>query len=83
MSLRGAKRRGNPHPQNLTILYASSLKTEHLGERIATPVCGLVRNDMFFDTLRTAASAAVLFYLQSSEWDRQGGFFERKYLENV
>ena len=28
------------------------LKTEHLGERIATPVCELARNDRFFDSLR-------------------------------
>ena len=28
------------------------LKTEHLGERIATPVCELARNDRFFDSLK-------------------------------
>ena len=27
------------------------LKAEHLGERIATPVCELARNDRFFDSL--------------------------------
>ena len=36
MSLRGAKRRGNPHPQNLTVLDALQPKWQHFGERIAT-----------------------------------------------
>ena len=40
MSLRGAKRRGNPY--SLTRTFRSSIRER---ERIAAPVCALVRND--------------------------------------
>jgi len=33
-------------------------KLQFIGMRIATPVCGLVRNDGIFDTFRTDLSAA-------------------------
>ena len=37
----------------LTLMDLSELpvKSEHFGKRIATPVCGLVRNDRFIDKL--------------------------------
>ena len=62
MSLRGAKRRGNPHPLRWGMTESSTLgeyaATTNLpevvpscqvslrGKRIAAPVCALVRNDM-------------------------------------
>ena len=45
------RRRGNPHPLKPAVLGALSEKMKHFGERIATPVCALVRNDRFFDSL--------------------------------
>ncbi len=62
MSLRGAERRGNPHPlrqgktksnysRRIRSYYEFALRIANLqsfsaGTRIATPVCALVRNDM-------------------------------------
>ena len=62
MSLRGAKRRGNPHPLRQYMAESSTLgeyaATTNLpevvpscqvslrGKRIAAPVCALARNDM-------------------------------------
>ena len=40
LSFRGAKRRGNPH-----LLEVPTWPEVYSGERIATPVCALVRND--------------------------------------
>ena len=44
LSLRGAKRRDNPHPKHCKSLSAS-VKSIYTRGRIATPVCGLARND--------------------------------------
>ena len=55
LSLRGAKRRGNPYFHTLRPLQNRSVQ----GERIATPVCGLVRNDIVI--LNTCKKLAAAF----------------------
>ena len=65
MSLRGGvtPRRGNPHPLKMYITVGSTK-----GERIATPVCALVRNDSYF------LARSVEFYPFVGEGtDRPGG----------
>ena len=44
--LRGAKRRGNP--QSFSCKFAEKRKNCAIWEQIATPVCGLARNDRLF-----------------------------------
>ena len=44
--LRGTKRRGNPH--SFSCKFAEKRKNCAIWEQIATPVCGLARNDRFF-----------------------------------
>ena len=44
--LRGAKRRGNP--QSFSCKFAEERKNCAIWEQIATPVCGLARNDRLF-----------------------------------
>ena len=39
------------------------LKAEHLGERIATPVCELARNDRFFDSLQRLPPGSLWFFM--------------------
>ncbi|MBR2889945.1 MAG: hypothetical protein IKC09_06705, partial [Oscillospiraceae bacterium] len=47
------RRRGNPHPLKPAVSGALSAKMKHFGERIATPACGLVRNDRLFREIAT------------------------------
>ena len=62
MSLRGAKRRGNPHPLKPAVLAAPSSKSKHLGERIATSGCALLAMTAFFGTLTAVTAALYIIY---------------------
>ena len=56
--------RGNPHPQNLTVLNVLPSKSQHFGERIATSGYALLAMTVFFDTLKRCNHAPLLFAIQ-------------------
>ena len=58
--------------QNLTILSELPIKSEDLGERIATPSCGMVRNDSFFDTLMSGDRVISVPFLHPAENGENG-----------
>ena len=73
--LRGAKRRGNP--QSFSCKFAEKRKNCAIWEQIATPVCGLARNDRLFRQPGAGQSPApthLLMYRVSvpclSLWER-------------
>ena len=61
--------RGNPFPQENAVFSQNSIIAEHFGERIATPVCALARNDRFFDSLKHLPQASAFFLEQGTGID--------------
>ena len=59
--------RGNPFPQENAVFSQNSIIAEHFGERIATPVCALARNDRFFDSLKHLPQASAFFWSRVRE----------------
>ena len=55
MRARCSNCRNCPNPLGIV---PAVVKLQFIGMRIATPVCGLVRNDSIFETFRTDLSAA-------------------------
>ena len=79
--LRGAKRRGNP--QFFSCKFAEKRKNCAILEQIATPVCGLARNDRLFRQPEKNRPPAVLFSLSINPLYGVSGSFTQGELEGA